>query len=326
MKVLLTGGAGFIGSNIAAYLVELGHQVTVLDNLSTGFLDNIANLIDNSSFTFVKGDITDLDTCIRVSAGHDVICHQAALGSVPRSVNQPLNSHNSNVNGFINILEAARTNNIKRVVYASSSSVYGNNTDPIKTEDNIGKEMSPYAVTKHVDELYAGIYHRVYGIDTIGFRYFNVFGPKQNPIGEYAAVIPKFILGIINKESSAVDVYGDGSYSRDFTYIANVVQANYLALLTDNPEAYGQVYNVGTNNNYTINELIDKLVEVIKIKPAVTYLPNRVGDVPYSRASIDKIVRDLKYNVMYDFDSGLVMTVEYYLGKYDQRCVDEDVC
>lgn len=326
MKVLLTGGAGFIGSNIAAYLVELGHQVTVLDNLSTGFLDHIANLIDNSSFTFVKGDITDLDTCIRVSAGHDVICHQAALGSVPRSVNQPLNSHNSNVNGFINILEAARTNNIKRVVYASSSSVYGNNTDPIKTEDNIGKEMSPYAVTKHVDELYAGIYHRVYGIDTIGFRYFNVFGPKQNPIGEYAAVIPKFILGIINKESSAVDVYGDGSYSRDFTYIANVVQANYLALLTDNPEAYGQVYNVGTNNNYTINELIDKLVEVIKIKPAVTYLPNRVGDVPYSRASIDKIVRDLKYNVMYDFDSGLVMTVEYYLGKYDQRCVDEDVC
>ncbi|CAI2358492.1 NAD-dependent epimerase/dehydratase [uncultured virus] len=318
MKVLLTGGAGFIGSNIAAYLVELGHQVTVLDNLSTGFLDNIANLIDNPSFTFVKGDITDLDTCIRVSSGHDVICHQAALGSVPRSVNQPLNSHNSNVNGFINILEAARTNNIKKVVYASSSSVYGNNTDPIKTEDNIGKEMSPYAVTKHVDELYAGIYHRVYGIDTIGFRYFNVFGPKQNPIGEYAAVIPKFILGIINKESSAIDVYGDGSYSRDFTFISNVVQANYLALLNDNPEAYGQVYNVGTNNNYTINELIDKLVDIIKIKPAVTYLPNRVGDVPYSRASIDKIVRDLKYNVTYDFDSGLVMTVEYYLDKYDQ--------
>ncbi len=313
LSILVTGGAGFIGSNIVEYL--LSHKtkyVRVLDNLSTGSKTNIEPFIKKfPNIEFMWGDIRNLETCRKACKDIDVICHQAALGSVPRSIDNPLDSHDVNVNGFINILVAAKENSIKRVVYASSSSVYGTNNKAIKIENENGEPLSPYAVTKYVDELYANVFCRVYGMQCIGLRYFNVFGPRQNPDGVYAAVIPKFIKLVVNNESPIIN--GDGTYSRDFTYIDNVVHANMLALTTTNTECFGQVFNVGTNNSISINELFDLIKKFVDNKNCeAVYGPNRRGDVPYSNASIDKISTFLGYQPKIYFVDGLRNTVDYF--------------
>jgi len=313
LSVLVTGGAGFIGSNIVEYLLKNGAKfVRILDNLSTGSKTNIEHLLKSyDNIEFVWGDIRNLETCRNACQNISVICHQAALGSVPRSINDPLESHNVNVNGFLNILLAAKENNIKRIVYASSSSVYGSNNKPIKIENDIGSPLSPYAITKYIDELYAKIFTSLYGLECIGLRYFNVFGPRQNPNGIYAAVIPKFITMVIDEIRPIIN--GDGSYSRDFTYIDNAVYANVLALTTKNSDCYGEIFNVGTNSNITIKELFDSIKKILgknEIEPI--YGPERAGDVPYSNASIDKISEYLGYNPKVYFIDGLENTVKYF--------------
>ena len=312
-NVLLTGGAGFIGSHISEYL--LGHNVKflrILDNLSTGSLSNIQHLLKSfKNVEFIWGDITNLDTCRRACKDISVICHQGALGSVPRSVDDPLTSHNSNVNGFLNILIAARENNIKRIVFASSSSVYGTNNQPTKIEDEIGIPLSPYAATKFIDEIYAKLFTSVYHMECIGLRYFNVFGPRQNPNGAYAAVIPKFIKTIMNNQCPIIN--GDGACSRDFTYVDNVVYANCLALTTQNPKCYGEIFNVGTNNSISINQLFDSIKRILDRESCQPiYGAIRQGDVPYSNASIKKIYDLLGYQPKIYFDEGLKKTIEYF--------------
>lgn len=311
-SILVTGGAGFIGSNIVEFLLKNGvKNIRILDNLSTGFFHNIKPLLDNfTNVEFMWGDITNLEMCKKACQGMTMVCHQAALGSVPRSINDPLTSHNTNVNGFLNILVAMKENGIKRIVYASSSSVYGSNDKPIKIENSIGKQMSPYAITKYIDELYARIFTELYEFECIGLRYFNVFGPRQNPEGVYAAVIPKFIKLMINDEQIIIN--GDGTYSRDFTYIDNVVYANYLALTTENQLCFGEIFNVGTNNSISINVLVGQIKQILGKECDVIYGPNRLGDVPYSNASIEKISEYLGYSPKVFFNEGLVKTVEYF--------------
>ena len=316
LSVLVTGGAGFIGSHIVEYLLKNGvKNVRILDNLSTGSKNNINNLLETfPNVEFIWGDIRNLDTCRKACQGMLVICHQAALGSVPRSIDDPLTSHDVNVNGFINILIAARENSIKRVVYASSSSVYGTNNESKKIEYEEGWAMSPYAVTKYVDELYARIFADVYGLECIGLRYFNVFGPRQNPDGPYATVIPKFIKTILRGDIPIIN--GDGTFSRDFTYVDNVVQANILSLMTDNEKCFGEVFNVGTNNSISINEVFDTIRTLCQRESLeATHGPERFGDVPYTNASIDKISDLLKYSPKVSFKEGLIYTITYF----DQR-------
>lgn len=312
ISILVTGGAGFIGSHIVEYLVKNNVKfVRILDNLSTGSKENISPLLKKfDNIEFMWGDIRNIETCRRACQNINMICHQAALGSVPRSINNPLDSHEVNVNGFINILSAAKENNIKRFVYASSSSVYGTNIKPIKIEDDIGIALSPYAVTKHVNELYADIFTRIYGMECIGLRYFNVFGPRQNPDGIYAAVIPKFIKMIIDNKQPIINGYGN--YSRDFTYIDNVVHANILALITHNDKCFGQVFNVGTNNNISINELFNSIVKILDKECKPIYGPSLIGDIPYSNASINKISEYLGYSPKILFNEGLVKTIDYF--------------
>lgn len=313
LSVLITGGAGFIGSHIVEYLINNKVKyLRILDNLSTGSRTNIDQFLNKfSNVEFIWGDIRNLETCRQVCNGIDVICHQAALGSVPRSINNPLDSHDVNVNGFMNILIAAKEKSIRRIVYASSSSVYGTNNKSVKIENENGELMSPYAVTKYVDELYANVFTRVYGMECIGLRYFNVFGPRQNPNGVYAAVIPKFIKSVVNNESPIIN--GDGTYSRDFTYVDNVVYANILALTTDNNKCFGQAFNVGTNNSISINELFKMIKIFVKNDNCeASYGPNRQGDVPYSNASVEKISTLLKYQPKIYFVDGLKKTVEYF--------------
>ena len=324
LSVLVTGGAGFIGSHIVEYLLNNGvKQVRILDNLSTGSMSNIKHLVGKSetgnsgiagkfkNLEFMWGDICSLETCRKACVGMSVICHQAALGSVPRSIDDPLSSHNVNVNGFVHIIVAAKESGIKRIVYASSSSVYGTNDSPTKIEANIGDELSPYAVTKHVDELYGAIFTKVYGMECIGLRYFNVFGPRQNPAGAYAAVIPKFIKAMIGGEP--ITINGDGTYSRDFTYVDNVVHANILALTTANIKCFSQVFNVGTNNSISINQLFDMIKKLINNdKLVATYGPIRKGDVPYSNASIYKITSMLNYKPKIYFEEGLKKTIDFF--------------
>ena len=312
LSILVTGGAGFIGSHIVEYLAINGAaRIRILDNLSTGSKANIEHLLAKfPSVEFMLDDVRSLDACLAACQGMDVVCHQAGLGSVPRSINNPLDSHNVNVNGFVNILLAARENSIKRIVYASSSSVYGTNNQPVKIEDDIGKALSPYAVTKHVVELYGQIFTDVYGLECIGLRYFNVFGPRQNPNGEYAAVIPKFISAVIKDQPPTIN--GDGSYYRDFTYVDNVVLANILALTTENANCYGQIFNVGTNSKVSIQQLYDLIKKFLNrecCKPV--YGPKRKGDIPYSNASIDKISEYLGYKPIVYFEEGLKKTVEH---------------
>lgn len=314
LSVLVTGGAGFIGSHIVEYLLNNGVKfVRIMDNLATGSKNNINEFLEKfTNVEFFWGDIRDLESCRRACVGIDVICHQAALGSVPRSINNPLDSHNTNVNGFINILLAAKENNIRRIVYASSSSVYGDNNKSVKIENEEGMQLSPYAVTKYIDELYGNIFMKTYGMECIGLRYFNIFGPRQNPDGVYAAVIPKFIKMVANNQRPTIN--GDGTYARDFTYVDNAVLANILALTTNNNNCFGQVFNVGTNNNVSINELFNLIIEIMDKKCDPIYGSVRTGDVPYSNASIEKISKHLDYKPKVYFKEGLFRTINYFIN------------
>ena len=312
--VLVTGGCGFIGSNIVENLLKNNvKKVRVLDNLSTGYLKNIQFLLDTyDNLEYMYGDISNLETCRKAMKDIDVVCHQAALGSVPRSINDPLSSHQSNVNGFFNILLAAKENNIKRVVYASSSSVYGDEEQLPKVEDKTGSVLSPYAATKAIDEIYGWVFSHTYGMECIGLRYFNVFGPRQDPKGAYAAVIPKFIDLMKNGKQPTIN--GDGGFSRDFTYIHNVVQANCLAMFTEEKRCFGDVFNIGAGGRVSILELFLSLKKTLKFTMDPIFGKERVGDIPHSNASIIKATKLLDYRPEYDFEKGIEKTVKFFLN------------
>ncbi len=310
MKILLTGGAGFIGSHICDYLLENGHYVRVIDNLITGNKNNITHHLNNPNFEFMYADITNLENVRKACKGMDSICHQAALGSVPRSIDDPLMSHNTNVNGFLNILIAAKENNIKRIVYASSSAVYGDHPILPKTESNIGKPLSPYAITKFIDELYGRIFTELYDMECIGFRYFNVFGPRQDPNGPYAAVIPKFITSLKNNKAPIIN--GDGSYSRDFTYVKNIVMANYLGLTTSNIKCFGEIFNIGAGGRVTLLEMYNSIKKIMNINIEPVFGPNRKGDIPHSNADVSKAKELLCYEPLISFDEGIKLTINSF--------------
>ena len=310
MKILLTGGAGFIGSHICDYLLENGHCVRVIDNLITGNKNNIKHHMNNPNFEFMYGDITNLENVRKAFKNIDAICHQAALGSVPRSIDDPLISHNTNVNGFLNILIAAKENNIKRIVYASSSAVYGDHPVLPKVESNIGKPLSPYAITKYIDELYARIFTELYDMECIGFRYFNVFGPRQDPNGPYAAVIPKFISSLKNNKAPIIN--GDGSYSRDFTYVKNIVMANYLGLTTTNHKCFGEIFNIGAGGRVTLLEMYNSIKKIMNVDIEPIFGPNRKGDIPHSNANVDKAKELLNYEPLISFDEGIQLTINSF--------------
>lgn len=314
--ILITGGAGFIGSNLCEYFLSKEYKVVCLDNFVTGHRHNLNDFINNENFSLIEGDIRNLDTCQQAVQGIDFVLHQAALGSVPRSINDPITTNDVNVSGFLNMLVAARDANVKRFVYAASSSTYGDSVGLPKVEDVIGKPLSPYAITKYVNELYAEIFSRTYGLETIGLRYFNVFGRKQDPNGAYAAVIPKFVMQLMQHESPRIN--GDGNYSRDFTYIDNVIQMNELAMTTENPEAVNTVYNTAYGDRNTLNDLIGYLkIFLTEYDPkiaevAIEYGPNRVGDIPHSLASIDKAKTILGYDPKFSLQEGLKEAVGWY--------------
>ncbi|ADV50418.1 UDP-glucose 4-epimerase [Cellulophaga algicola DSM 14237] len=314
--ILVTGGAGFIGSNICESLLSNGNKVTCLDNFSTGKRENIQPLLLNSNFTLIEGDIRKLEDCLTACKDVDFVLHEAALGSVPRSINDPITSNDVNVSGFLNMLVAARDSKVKRFIFAASSSTYGDSESLPKIEDNIGKPLSPYAITKYVNELYAEIFSKTYGLETIGLRYFNVFGRKQDPNGAYAAVIPKFVIQLLNHESPTIN--GDGSYSRDFTYIDNVIEMNVRAITTTNSDAINTVYNTAFGERTDLTELITLLKEYLgkfdnKINNIeIKYGPNRQGDVPHSLASIDKAKKLLQYDPKFDIKQGLKEAVNWY--------------
>lgn len=322
-SILITGGAGFIGSNLCEHFLEKGAKVRCLDNFSTGHRHNIEDFKDNSNFTLIEGDIRSIKDCNTAVNGATHVLHQAALGSVPRSIDDPITSNEVNVTGFLNMLVAARDANVKRFVYAASSSTYGDSEHLPKVEDVIGKPLSPYAITKYVNELYADIFSKTYGLETIGLRYFNVFGRKQDPNGAYAAVIPKFVVQLINHESPVIN--GDGNFSRDFTYIDNVVHMNQRALLTTNPEALNTVYNTAFGERNTLNQLIETLkIELSKFDEAigdieVVHGPNRRGDIPHSLASVDKAKSYLGYQPQYSMQQGLEAAVEWYWNKFKNQ-------
>lgn len=315
-KILVTGGAGFIGSNLCEVLLQKGSQVVCLDNFATGKKENIIHLLENPNFEFIQGDIRDLNDCIKATQGVDYVLHQAALGSVPRSIKDPITSNDVNVGGFLNMLIASRDAKVKRFVYAASSSTYGDSEALPKVEDNIGKPLSPYAITKYINELYADVFSKTYGLETIGLRYFNVFGRKQDPNGAYAAVIPKFVGQFMKGESPVIN--GDGNYSRDFTYIDNVIQANLLSLVVEDIEAINTVYNVAYGERNTLNDLVGYLKEYLsefdpKIKDVeVLHGPNRMGDIPHSLASVDKARKLLNYQPEFSLQKGLKEAVEWY--------------
>ncbi|WP_431472771.1 SDR family oxidoreductase [Nonlabens sp. SCSIO 43208] len=316
IKVLVTGAAGFIGSNLCEFLLNNNYDVIGLDNFSNGHRHNIEPFLQHPSFKFIEGDIRDLDTCHNAVAGCDYVLHQAALGSVPRSIKDPITSNDVNVSGFLNMLVACKDAGIKKMVYAASSSTYGDSESLPKVEDKIGRPLSPYAITKFVNELYADVFYKTYGLNTIGLRYFNVFGRKQDPNGAYAAVIPKFTATLMKKESPVIN--GDGSYSRDFTYIDNVIQANVKAMLVDSPESENQVFNVAYGDRTTLVELIEYLKKHLskfdsEIQDVVVkHGPNRAGDIPHSLASIEKAQRLLGYEPQFNIDQGLKEAVEWY--------------
>lgn len=315
-KVLVTGGAGFIGSNIIEKLLKQDNFVVCLDNLATGKMSNIEAFTNNKNFRFINGDIRDIKTCEEACKGIDIVLHQAALGSVPRSIKDPVTTNQVNIDGFINMLVAARDNKIKRFVYASSSSVYGDSKELPKHENKTGNPLSPYAVTKSVNELYAKVFGNLYGMETIGLRYFNVFGKNQDPDGAYAAVFPKFISTLIKHKAPVI--FGDGTQSRDFTYIANVVQANELAATTSNPDAINTVFNIAYGKSISLNEITSELIQVLsdfdskinEINPV--YGPLRQGDIKDSLASVDKAKRLLGYMPAYDVHDGLKLAVKWY--------------
>jgi len=314
--ILVTGGAGFIGSNLCEALLEKGNKVVCLDNFATGKRENIAHLTADDNFTLIEGDIRKLEDCLKATKDVDYVLHQAALGSVPRSIKDPITSNDVNVSGFLNMLVAARDNGVKRFVFAASSSTYGDSESMPKVEDIIGKPLSPYAITKYVNELYADIFSKTYGLETIGLRYFNVFGRKQDPNGAYAAVIPKFVNQLMKEESPVIN--GDGNYSRDFTYIDNVIQANLLSLVTTNEKAINTIYNVAYGDRNTLNDLMGYLKGYLsefdsKISNIeVIYGPNRAGDIPHSHASVDKANKLLGYNPQFNLKKGLKEAVKWY--------------
>jgi UDP-N-acetylglucosamine/UDP-N-acetylgalactosamine 4-epimerase len=312
MQILITGGAGFIGSNLAAALLqdERVTAVKVLDNLSTGFIKNIESFLNHPKFTFIEGDIRDYQTCLAACEGVDAISHQAALGSVPRSISDPLTTNEVNITGTLNIYTAAKDKGVKRIVYAASSSTYGDHPDLPKVEEKIGNPLSPYAVTKLVNELYARVYASLYGTEFIGLRYFNIFGPRQNPGGAYAAVIPLFAKAILQNESPVIN--GDGSISRDFTYIENAVQANMLALFTPNKEAINQVYNIACGYQTTLLQLFDWLKNEAASTIVPVFGPERKGDVIHSLADISKAAKYLGYHPTVPVQEGLVKTMQWY--------------
>ncbi len=320
--VLVTGGAGFIGSNLCESIISSGNKVTCLDNLATGRMQNIDSLMQHPDFKFIKGDIRNLNDCKHAVEGVNLVLHQAALGSVPRSIKDPQSTHEVNVNGFLNVLLAARDAGIKRFVYASSSSVYGDSEELPKTEEKIGKPLSPYAVSKTCNELYANVFHKVYGMETIGLRYFNVFGKHQDPDGAYAAAIPKFIKALIQHESPII--HGDGSHSRDFTYVKNVVLMNQLAAATTNEEAFGQVFNTAVGERFNLNQMLEHIkthltkwdTKISQIE--VKYGPERQGDIPHSLASIEKAKKVLGYQPAYLFEAGLKEALDWYWENLQQ--------
>ena len=314
--VLVTGGAGFIGSNLCEALLNKNNKVVCLDNFATGKKENIIHLAINKNFILIEGDIRNLADCKKAVSGVDFVLHQAALGSVPRSIKDPITTNDVNISGFLNMLVASRDAGVKRFVYAASSSTYGDSDSLPKVEEVIGKPLSPYAITKYVNELYATIFHSAYGLDTIGLRYFNVFGRKQDPNGAYAAVIPKFVSQLMNYESPIIN--GDGNYSRDFTYIDNVIQMNILALTTENQKALNQVYNTAFGERATLNDLIHSLKNNLsKYDPkinniAIKYGQLRTGDIPHSLASIDKAKSLLNYDPQFSLQEGLIEAVDWY--------------
>ena len=314
--ILITGGAGFIGSNLCDYFLSKNYKVVCLDNFATGHRHNLKDFIENENFKLIEGDIRNIETCQLAVNGVDYVLHQAALGSVPRSINDPITTNDVNVSGFLNMLVAARDANVKRFVYAASSSTYGDSEGLPKVEEVIGKPLSPYAITKYVNELYAEIFSRTYGLETIGLRYFNVFGRKQDPNGAYAAVIPKFVMQLMQHESPKIN--GDGNYSRDFTYIDNVIQMNELAMTTENYEAVNTVYNTAYGDRNTLNDLVEYLKEYLKeydpkiAEVAIEYGPNRAGDIPHSLASIDKAKKLLGYDPKFSLQEGLKEAVDWY--------------
>jgi UDP-N-acetylglucosamine/UDP-N-acetylgalactosamine 4-epimerase len=315
-NVLVTGGAGFIGSNLCEALLQNNNSVTCLDNFITGNKKNIASQLENPKFRLIEGDIRNLKDCEAAVKGNEIVLHQAALGSVPRSIADPSTTNEININGFLNMLIATQNEGIKRFVYAASSSTYGDSKELPKVEQNIGMPLSPYAVTKYVNELYAHVFSNLHGLETIGLRYFNVFGRKQDPNGAYAAAIPKFIKAFMNHESPKIN--GDGSQTRDFTYIDNVIQANLLAGSTKNKEALNKVYNIACGNQSILIELVEKLRTLLssfdpKIKGIkINHGPERVGDVKYSLASIEKAKTLIQYNPTHDVNKGLEEAIQWY--------------
>lgn len=317
-KVLVTGGAGFIGSNLCEHLLEKGYKVRCLDNFATGKWQNVIPLIERFPETFEMqvGDIRELDDCRKAVDGVEYVFHEAALGSVPRSINDPITTNDVNIGGFLNMLVAARDAGVKRFIFAASSSTYGDSKSLPKVEDVIGKPLSPYAITKYVDELYADVFARTYGSEYIGLRYFNVFGRRQDPHGAYAAVIPLFVKKFMNHE--APNINGDGEYSRDFTYIDNVIQMNMLAMTTTSPEAVNQIYNTAFGERTSLNQLVGYLreflgakdAEILDIEP--THGPNRAGDIPHSLACIDKAKNLMGYSPKYSMRDGLKEAVDWY--------------
>ncbi len=314
--ILITGGAGFIGSNLCEYFLSKKYKVVCLDNFATGHRHNVKLFMNDPNFTLIEGDIRNLVDCQNAVKGVDYVLHEAALGSVPRSIIDPVTTNDVNVSGFLNMLVASRDAKVKRFIYAASSSTYGDSVGLPKVEDVIGKPLSPYAITKYVNELYAEIFSRTYGLETIGLRYFNVFGRKQDPNGAYAAVIPKFVMQLMQLESPIIN--GDGNYSRDFTYIDNVIQMNELAMITTNPEAVNTVYNTAFGDRTTLNDLLKYLKEYLSeydsriANVEIIHGPNRAGDIPHSLASIDKAKSLLHYNPKYSMQEGLKEAVEWY--------------
>jgi UDP-N-acetylglucosamine 4-epimerase len=322
MKILITGGAGFIGSNLVDYFLEQGNEVICLDNFATGKHENLSDALSNNNFRLIEGDIRNLADCKQAVEGCDYVLHQAALGSVPRSINDPITSNDVNVGGFVNMLVAARDAKVKRFIYAASSSTYGDSKVLPKVEDRIGKPLSPYAITKYVNELYADVFAKTYGMECIGLRYFNVFGKRQDHDGTYAAVIPLWIKQILNGKQPFIN--GNGEYSRDFTYVANVVEANLKSIqaaseqLKNNDGYINQVFNVAYGGNTTLNELFETLRNnLAKYKPEIgtlqpIYGPYRKGDIPHSQASIEKAKKIINYQPKYSAPAGFELACEWY--------------
>ena len=315
-KILVTGGAGFIGSNLCEELLNKNNKVVCFDNFVTGKRENIEEFLEDPNFVLIEGDIRKLEDCLKATKNIDYVLHQAALGSVPRSLQDPITSNEVNVNGFLNMLEASKQNGVKRFVYAASSSTYGDSKQLPKVEENIGKPLSPYAITKYVNELYAEIYSNAYGLETIGLRYFNVFGRKQDPNGAYAAVIPKFIDQFLKGEAPTIN--GDGSFSRDFTYIDNVLQMNYLAMTTTKAEAINQVYNTAVGDRVSLLEMTNQIKKgLTHYDPSIADIelifgPFREGDIPHSQASIEKAKKLLGYQPSHNFQQGLESSLAWY--------------